>query len=123
MKIEHLYQPYQSNLCGQTCVAMVVGRKIEDVIAIIGRGKTRTSDLKKALNMFDFYCSDRAERIRKEQSLPQLAIARLHYTGIKESHWTVICEGKFYDPAYGITDKYPDGVYATSFLRINKEAT
>jgi len=116
--ITHLFQPSGSSLCGQTCVAMIAGKQIKDVVSIIGRGKTSAPALRKALRHFGFACSSRTERVRKGAIIPELVIIRLHYRGEKASHWTVMHKGKFYDPTYGIVEKYPDEIYRTSFVAV-----
>ena len=50
----HLRQPEGSGLCGQHCVAMLVGASIYDVIALMGTGSTNNTSQRAALWAFNW---------------------------------------------------------------------
>jgi hypothetical protein len=104
MKLKPIYQPEGSNLCGQTCVAMIVGRTLEAVIMVFGhRHATKTRELVSALREYGFRCEDRLTRKRKGLPFPKLCIVKVlwHAAGSKrlQSHWVMYWDGEFYDPA------------------------
>lgn len=52
---KYITQPPNSNLCGQTCVAMLAGITLEESIEVFGTsGPTRTKDLIRALTKLGF---------------------------------------------------------------------
>lgn len=55
--MRHIQQPIGSNLCGQTCIAMILDTTIEAVCHEMGkRGKTRTKDLVRRCAATDTTC-------------------------------------------------------------------
>lgn len=92
-------QPPGSNLCGQACVAMVLGRTLEGVRLLFDRwGLTRTRDLVEALIRGGATGLREFRRVRRGVSLPAMAICRFRWPGLWKSHWVVWAEGKFWDP-------------------------
>ena len=101
----HLQQPERSRVCGQTVVAMITGRSVEEVCQLIGKtGTTKLSDIKKALEHFGVkvgYPVRYNNRLKKNRpQLPEFCLIRLKRTsGRKASgHLTFYYKGTFYDP-------------------------
>ena len=92
-----LKQPEQTNLCGQTCVAMVAGVTIEDAAEVIGtRGRTRNKDLVKGLMDLNVSCSFKAKR-----GLPECETAIMKVYFGRNRHWVIWDNGHIIDPAVG----------------------
>jgi len=101
--LKMIMQPEGSNLCGQACVAMLLGISLDESIKLIGkRGKTRTRDLVTALKAKGCDCGTRL--IRGDfigDCIIKMTFTRTH------SHWIIFYEGKFYDPSNGFN---PPGI-------------
>lgn len=127
MSLTFVQQPPNSSLCGQCCVAMITGRKLEEVIRTMGtEGGTRTRDVVDALLVFDVDCELELETLKRGQSPPPLCMAKCHiFSDTKRwTHWIVIKDGIAYCPGHRapfgpwmVYDAYCGRV--TSFLRIN----
>lgn len=101
-------QPVQSNLCGQACVAMLVNQSLDDVIKIMGRGKTSYTDMRTALAWFGHTLgvTNRCRAFINLDGVRSLChnytLLRLHFTGVKnKSHWVIfdLREDMIYDPS------------------------
>lgn len=84
-----------SETCGQACVAMITGKSIEEVIqAMKTEGPTSIGQL-----------------------IEILAILTVHMDA-GYTHWTLLYDGKYYDPELGLVEgEYTHGK-VTSFLAI-----
>ncbi len=128
MKINHIFQPSGSSLCGQTCVAMIAEVSLEESIEAFGgkNGGTRTKDVVTALQKLGIQCDEKLTRFKG--ILPDVSIVKLHFDDVTGTHWTLWCNGRFYDPSrYGNSSlntsktEYPEGVRITSYLPIFME--
>jgi len=118
--VEYLSQPPASNLCGQTCVAMLAGVTINDVASFLGtEGCTNWWHLIKTLRNFGIECADRMVRYRPSQELPTVCIVRIHFADVKNlSHYIVFYNDRWHDPDGGITQKLSSHIRVTSYLEI-----
>lgn len=121
----HQFQPQDSSLCGQTCVAMIASISISQSIDIFKkRGRTNTKNVVNALRYLGFHCSDKAIRISKDVILPLRCIARVRECNNKRwSHWIVLWDGWIYDPAYGLAElphnpNWSPSTHMTSFIPV-----
>ena len=120
MKINLVKQPDNSNLCGQACVAMIIGISLNESIKLFNsRGKTGTKKLYYALRERGISCSDKSTRI-KNNNKPKLCIVIIHYTGCKNTHWCIWNNNKYYDPVRGIRAELDKFERETSFIKINR---
>lgn len=128
MKMVHMYQPDNSSLCGQTCVAMLAGIPLEDSIKVFGsRGRTRTKQVAAALRSMGFECDDKLQRLTanvRATERPNLALIKLQVQqgGRTWGHWAILADGQYYDPSLGIVDSYawPE-IKITAFLPIRRK--
>ena len=112
MSMRLLLQPKGSNLCGQTCVAMIAGISLEEAILAVGkRGLTTTKDIAQALRKLGFGCADRVTRYNGRLG------SELCLCVVESKHWVVYKDGLFYDPAFGILFWMPR---VTSYLNITQ---
>lgn len=104
-KMKVLKQPEQSNLCGQTCVAMVANSSIEEVTDIIGKGgKTQNKDLVKALSELNTKCVQ-----RKVKRLPECDIAIIKVRFCEGwNHWVLWVKGDIICPTEGVKKSAED---------------
>lgn len=113
-EIQLILQPKGSRLCGQTCIAMVTGKTITEIVNCLGHGKgTRTKDLVKLLRSFGYGVPD---RLRRLSNPPRYAIAKQPKLRGNNWHWVLIWNGKRYDPAGTTYPRY--GSRLTSYLPI-----
>jgi hypothetical protein len=126
--INHIFQPEGSNLCGQTCVAMLAGVTLEESIAAFSgkRGGTRTKEIIVALQKLGIKCDDAPlTRFTGDCFPTDTCIVKLHIDGTHRTHWSVWHEGRYYDPSEaadglleGSKNMYPPYIRMTSYLPI-----
>jgi hypothetical protein len=86
-------QPANSSLCGQSCVAMVLGVSLRKAILLTRRkGVTRISDLSRAMR------KTRVEYKRFTRTAPPRSIVFVKWNSQKVGHWVVYFRGRIYDP-------------------------
>lgn len=120
--MELVKQPPGSNLCGQACVAMILGTTLPTVIGLMHkRGKTTARDLKNILTKMG-YVVDPNKCIMGTPSGPALAICKVHLLG-KKLHWVVFKDGDYYDPAGWISTKIFHSGRVTSHFTIGWKTT
>ena len=107
--------------CGQACIAMIAGKTVEEVIKDMKtNGPTSIGQLIEALDFYGIKHSERNTRISKKNPVPhEFSILTVH-TNIGYTHWTLLYDGKYYDPEFGLIEgEYTYGKI-TSFLGIYK---
>lgn len=119
--MNYLRQPKYSNLCGQTCIAMIAGLSLEQSIKLFNSSDcTTTKQLKQVLNICHINTGEKLERLKKEQQPYTTCILKI--TWGNKSHWVVYNKGKVYDPALGVFkyDKFKNTISGkiTSQLKI-----
>lgn len=105
--------------CGQACIAMITGKSIEDVIHDMKTsGPTSIGQLIDILDAYGVKHGEKNTRISKKNPAPhEFSILTVH-TNKGYTHWTLLYDGKYYDPEFGLIEgAYPHGKI-TSFLGI-----
>ena len=118
MKI--IMQP-TSETCGQACIAMIAEKTVEEVIKDMKTsGPTSIGQLIEALDFYGIKHAERNTRISKKNPVPyEFSILTVH-TNNGYTHWTLLYDGKYYDPEFGLVEgEYTYGKI-TSFLGIYK---
>jgi hypothetical protein len=116
-------QPPNSNLCGQACVATVVGVTLEESIAVFRkRGLTRTRQVAEAFWRFGIASFGRLTRITSGTKLPKRCLVKLRWKGWYHSHWIVLWNGHTYDPANGVDVLTPGG-YFSAYMELRPPAS
>ena len=108
-----------SETCGQACIAMITGKAIEEVIKEMKTsGPTSIGQLIEILDFYGVKHAERNTRISKKNPTPyECSILTVH-TNDGYTHWTLLYDGKYYDPEFGLIDgEYTYGKI-TSFLGI-----
>ena len=107
--------------CGQACIALISEKKIEEVIKDMKtNGPTSIGQLIEALDFYGIKHAERNTRISKKNPVPHdFSILTVH-TNNGYTHWTLLYDGKYYDPEFGLIEgEYTYGKI-TSFLGIYK---
>lgn len=110
-----------SETCGQACIAMIAGKTVEEVIKDMKTsGPTSIGQLIEALDFYGIKHAERNTRISKKNPVPhEFSILTVH-TNNGYTHWTLMYDGKYYDPEFGLIEgEYTYGKI-TSFLGIYK---
>ncbi len=103
--ISYIKEPTGS-LCGQTCVAMLAGVSVDDVIDVMGTHEgTVKQDLKKALDYYGIAYAPKSTKFNADTSLPELCIIRMKLPDY--GHWGIYHKGTFYDPEFGELKECP----------------
>lgn len=105
--------------CGQACIAMIAEKTVEEVIKDMKTsGPTSIGQLIEALDFYGIKHAERNTRISKKDPVPhEFSILTVH-TNNGYTHWTLLYNGKYYDPEFGLVEgEYTYGKI-TSFLGI-----
>ena len=105
--------------CGQACIAMITGKEIEEVIKDMKTdGPTSIGQLITALDFYGISHAEKNTRISKKNPIPHECSILTVHTNAGYTHWTLWCDGKYYDPEFGLIEgEYSHG-RITSFLGI-----
>ncbi|MCK4760206.1 MAG: hypothetical protein KAT69_09150 [Candidatus Aminicenantes bacterium] len=128
MNIKKLTQPKNTNLCGQTIIAMLGNISIKEAIKIMGTGGlTKTKHLLDALENLGLKVgSDKLLRISEGWIKPEICVLHIGFGNHWKKHWTLWngYEDCFYDPAIEakiIEPFYEDGgAKKLSYLEIKE---
>lgn len=104
--IDFIKQP-ESGYCAQTCLAMLAGISVEEVIKIMKSKKWQAS-ISKVLETLDYFGFSHKPPIYtrgKKMSLPKCCIVNVRGNDI--NHLIVYYDGLFHDPASNVTSDYP----------------
>ena len=106
MEIQYVREPTDLQ-CGQAVLAMISGLEVERVIAELGnKRETNLREMKSFLRRHGFRISDERIPVREREELPPLCLLSLETP--RCWHWSLYCDGLFYDPEHGILDDFPD---------------
>jgi hypothetical protein len=115
--ISYLKQP-ENGCCGQTCLAMLAGISVEEVIKIMKSTKWQAS-ISKALETLDYFGFSYKKPVYthgQKVDFPKCCI--INVREIPKGHLLVYFDGVFYDPTYGIMNDYQYEIII-SYIAIN----
>lgn len=104
-KIKYLKQE-KSGYCGQTCVAMLAGISVDEVVKIMKSTKYQAS-ISKVLETLDYFGISHNKPVYthcQKIQFPKCCI--INARGNKKNHLLVYFDGIFYDPSVDIMDNY-----------------
>lgn len=105
MKINYIHEPTDLQ-CGQAVLAMVIGISVEEIVDFLGNERETTlKEMKDTFRHFDIQISDHRIQINDKSELPQLCLLSLETP--RCWHWSLFCNGTFYDPEHGVLDDFP----------------
>lgn len=103
MTIVHQRQP-SKNSCGQTCVAMLIGRPVAEVIASVpDKTGTVAHQLGSYVVRAGGACDERCRPLAADERwrLPPVALCRVRWGSDpkdRRAHWVLWADGRFWDP-------------------------
>ena len=105
MEITYIHEPNDLQ-CGQAVLAMLTGESVERIVSLLGNEReTMLKEMKQTLRSFGFTVSDRRCEVSDRSQLPRLCMLSLETP--RCWHWSLFCEGVFYDPEHGVMDDFP----------------
>lgn len=119
--MRHLMQPVGSRLCGQTCLAMILGTTVHNTIVWAKKkGGTRTKDLRELLEKHGRQCSPRMKRGYPTED--GMFLLTVHFHGSSAKHWVILLrlgdKEMYYDPEFPcVWYELPNG-YVTSYMGV-----
>ncbi len=103
--VKHIYEP-NPLACGQAVLSMLSGVDVLDIFKLVNTEKETTlKDMKTALNTLGISFKEQRVEVKDKSELPRVAILSLETP--KCWHWSLVFDGKFYDPEYGVCDDFP----------------
>lgn len=115
-KINYMKQPTEY-LCGQTCVAMLAGVTVEEVVSVMDNDKgTGKKDIEKALNYYGIRQARTMTKADNKSVLPKACILKVLLPGY--GHWILYYDGKYYDPEFGLMDELYGRARIQSYLEL-----
>lgn len=105
-KVNHIFEP-NPLACGQAVLAMISGKDVYEIIAIVGKEtETDLKDMKSALSTLSVQISNERKQAFCKSDLPNIALLSLETP--KCWHWSLYFKGTFFDPEYGVIDDFPE---------------
>ncbi len=105
MKIEYVHEPTDLQ-CGQAVLAMVLGLPVEQVSGELDNDRETTlKEMKDYFRSHGVKISDERKQAQTKDDLPPLALLSLETP--RCWHWSLYCEGAFYDPEHGVLNDFP----------------
>lgn len=110
-----LRQPNHST-CGQTVVAMILGKPVEEVIKSLGSRKTWPQDLRTELARCGWLMAKRSScRLPDVPNDPAVIFLRGVVKHRLTCHYTLWTGEKFFDPHYGVKTSYDNNWSGTCY--------
>lgn len=105
MMIEYIHEPTDLQ-CGQAVLAMVLGTTPEYICELLDNDRETTlREMKDTLRNSGFKVSDQRIQVSDKSQLPPLCMLSLETP--RCWHWSLYCDGTFYDPEHGVMDDFP----------------
>ncbi len=105
-QIAYVHEPTDLQ-CGQAVLAMITGLTAEEVARELENDReTNLREMKSFLRSHGAWMSDERVQIMSREALPPLCILSLETP--RCWHWSLYCEGVFYDPEHGVSDDFPE---------------
>jgi len=133
VKLNHIQQPENSRLCGQTVVAMLAGITLDQSIAEFNDkiAGTYHRELTRVLLRFGWKPqSERLIKFRKGVDIPEICLIKVWWDRTGSTHWALKYGNILHDPCVGHPIDWTDNYLAfkrrtnqhrmTSFLEFRK---
>lgn len=105
LKIEYVHEPTDLQ-CGQAVLAMVLGLPVEQVSGELDNDRETTlKEMKDYFRSHGVKISDERKQAQTKDDLPPLSLLSLETP--RCWHWSLYCEGVFYDPEHGVLNDFP----------------
>lgn len=105
MEIKYIHEPTDLQ-CGQAVLAMILGDSAENICELLhNERETTLREMKQTLRNAGYIVSDERVQVSDKAELPPLCMLSLETP--RCWHWSLYCEGTFYDPEHGVMDDFP----------------
>ncbi|MBQ6250994.1 hypothetical protein [Ruminococcus sp.] len=105
MNIKYIHEPTDLQ-CGQAVLAMVLGKTPEYICGFLDNDReTDLREMKHTFRAHGVSISDERKQVQTREELPPLCLLSLETP--RCWHWSLYCEGTFYDPEHGVMDDFP----------------
>ena len=103
--IDYIHEPTDLQ-CGQAVLAMITGLKAEDVVQELENDRETTlKEMKGFLRSHGAWISDIRVQVVSREELPPICLLSLETP--RCWHWSLYCDGVFYDPEHGESGDFP----------------
>lgn len=104
--IEYIHEPTDLQ-CGQAVLAMLTGISVKRVAEELENFReTNLKEMKDYLRAKGFSVSDDRRQAQSKNDLPDVCLLSLETP--RCWHWSLFCNGTFYDPEHGIMNDFPE---------------
>ncbi len=105
MNIVYIHEPTDLQ-CGQAVLAMLLGTDVSYVCGYLGNERETTLDeMKRVLTHNGVRFSEQRRQAYTKAELPVCALLSLETP--RCWHWSLYCDGVFYDPEHGVSEDFP----------------
>lgn len=105
MKITYIHEPTDLQ-CGQAVLAMILNTTPQKICEYLGNDRETTlREMKATLKNHGVFVADEKIPVTKKEQLPSLCMLSLETP--RCWHWSLYCDGVFYDPEHGILEDFP----------------
>lgn len=106
MEIKYIHEPTDLQ-CGQAVLAMVLGKSVEEIVEFLGNDReTDLKEMKTTFRHFGVKVYDERIQVRDKSELSGLCLLSIETP--RCWHWSLFCDGTFYDPEHGVMDDFPE---------------
>ncbi len=103
--MKYIHEPTDLQ-CGQAVLAMLLDKSVSEIVDYLNNEKETTlKEMKKTLREFGMEISDTRIQVYDKNELPKLCLLSLETP--RCWHWSLFCNGTFYDPEHGIMNDFP----------------
>ena len=107
-RIRYVHEPNDLQ-CGQTVLAMITGLEVEIVTEELQNNReTNLREMKSFLRAHGVWVSDERVPVINKEDLPPFCMLSLDTP--RCWHWSLYCNGVFYDPEHGMMDDFTESV-------------
>ena len=105
-KVDYIHEPTDFQ-CGQAVLAMVTDLTVRQVVEELNNDReTNLREMKGFLRNHGIWVSDERIQVTKKEELPPLCM--LSCETPRCWHWSLYCDGVFYDPEHGVLTDFPE---------------
>ena len=105
MTIKYIHEPTDLQ-CGQAVLAMALGMECAEIVELLGNDRETTlKEMKDTFRRFGMKISDERVPVTDKSQLPPFCLLSLETP--RCWHWSLYCDGTFYDPEHGVMDDFP----------------
>lgn len=104
--MEYVHEPDDLQ-CGQAVLAMLTGIPVLRVAEELNNFRETTlREMKCYLHDNGFWMSNERKQVENKNELPSLCVLSLETP--RCWHWSLYCDGVFYDPEHGVMNDFPN---------------